>query len=73
MEPYKRLLDWINLCVDQGNDIKFPEVSPPNHTSYCILAFLSLDGPVRLTIKHRSRARTMPSTSWSISSPLPTS
>lgn len=29
MEPYKRILDWINLCVDEGNDIKFPEVSQP--------------------------------------------
>lgn len=26
VEPYKRILEWINLCVDEGNDIKFPEV-----------------------------------------------
>lgn len=23
----KRILDWINLCVDEGNDVKFPEAS----------------------------------------------
>lgn len=23
----KRILTWINLCVDEGNDIKFPDVS----------------------------------------------
>lgn len=27
--PYERILDWINLCVDEGNDIKFPDVSSP--------------------------------------------
>lgn len=27
-EALKRILDWINLCVDEGNDIKFPEVRP---------------------------------------------
>lgn len=25
-EPLKRILEWINMCVDEGNDIKFPEV-----------------------------------------------
>lgn len=27
VESCKRILNWINLCVDEGNDIKFPEVS----------------------------------------------
>lgn len=26
LEPYKRILAWIDLCVEEGNDIKFPEV-----------------------------------------------
>lgn len=27
-EPYKRIINWINLCIDEGNDVKFPDVSP---------------------------------------------
>ncbi|KAJ4414805.1 hypothetical protein N0V82_007720 [Gnomoniopsis sp. IMI 355080] len=27
LEPYKRILEWIELCVDEGNDVKFPELS----------------------------------------------
>lgn len=27
MEPYKRILDWINMCIEEGNDIRFPDVS----------------------------------------------
>lgn len=25
-EPYNRILDWIEICIDEGNDVKFPEV-----------------------------------------------
>lgn len=24
---YKLILDWINLCIAEGNDVKFPDVS----------------------------------------------
>jgi hypothetical protein len=27
-EPYKRIVNWINMCIDEGNDVKFPDVSP---------------------------------------------
>lgn len=27
MLPYDLILNWIDLCIDEGNDIKFPEVS----------------------------------------------
>lgn len=30
---YKLILDWIKLCIDEGNDVKFPEVSLPTHES----------------------------------------
>lgn len=26
-EPLKRILEWIELCIEEGNDVKFPEVS----------------------------------------------
>lgn len=26
---YKLILDWIKLCIDEGNDVKFPDVSFP--------------------------------------------
>ncbi|CAN8105171.1 unnamed protein product [Discula destructiva] len=26
LEPAEHILDWINLCVDEGNDVKFPEI-----------------------------------------------
>lgn len=24
---YKLILDWIKLCIEEGNDVKFPDVS----------------------------------------------
>lgn len=27
MLPYNLILNWIELCIQEGNDIKFPEVS----------------------------------------------
>lgn len=27
MEPYKLILDWVNMCIEEGNDVKFPDVS----------------------------------------------
>lgn len=30
---YKLILDWIKLCIDEGNDVKFPDVSSPTHES----------------------------------------
>lgn len=27
LEVYKMILDWIKLCIDEGNDVKFPDVS----------------------------------------------
>lgn len=27
MEPYKLILGWINMCIEEGNDVKFPDVS----------------------------------------------
>lgn len=27
MLPYDLILNWIDLCIDEGNDIKFPEVN----------------------------------------------
>lgn len=26
-KPYERILNWINMCIDEGNDVKFPDVS----------------------------------------------
>lgn len=26
-DPLKRILEWIELCIEEGNDVKFPEVS----------------------------------------------
>lgn len=30
---YKLILDWIKLCIDEGNDVKFPDVSSPRQES----------------------------------------
>lgn len=27
LSVYKLILDWIKLCIDEGNDVKFPDVS----------------------------------------------
>lgn len=32
----KRILAWINLCIDEGNDIKFPEVSEACHVIHSL-------------------------------------
>lgn len=43
MLPYDLILDWINLCIDEGNDIKFLEVSfavlDPNKVVFFLLFF----------------------------------
>lgn len=38
--PYERILDWINLCVDEGNDIKFPDVSCPTASAAALLSLV---------------------------------
>lgn len=44
MAPYKRILDWINLCIDEGNDVKFPEVRVgSSHT--CVFSSLCFTRP----------------------------
>lgn len=35
MVPYDLILDWIELCIDEGNDIKFPEASALPYRSWC--------------------------------------
>lgn len=27
--PMERILEWIELCIEEGNDVKFPDVSLP--------------------------------------------
>lgn len=27
LSVYKLILDWIKLCIEEGNDVKFPDVS----------------------------------------------
>lgn len=39
-KAYKRLLHWIDLCIDEGNDVKFPDVSRirPKPTRFMCMA-----------------------------------
>lgn len=30
---FKLILDWIKLCIEEGNDVKFPDVSPSNQNT----------------------------------------
>lgn len=30
LSVYKLILDWIKLCIEEGNDVKFPDVSSPS-------------------------------------------
>lgn len=59
LEPYKRILEWINLCVEEGNDIKFPEVSStssighllhPYHKPDTILQIINTDNALHLLL-----------------------
>ncbi|KAF3762991.1 hypothetical protein M406DRAFT_331564 [Cryphonectria parasitica EP155] len=40
LDPYKRLLDWINQCVDEGNDIKFPEIEDEENALNILLEII---------------------------------
>ncbi|ROW07243.1 hypothetical protein VMCG_03820 [Cytospora schulzeri] len=41
MEPYKRILDWINICVDAGNDVKFPDIDENEHQLHVLLEVIA--------------------------------
>ncbi|KUI72282.1 hypothetical protein VM1G_07742 [Cytospora mali] len=48
MEPYKLILDWINMCVEEGNDIKFPEIDENEHQLHVLLEVIATANALKI-------------------------
>ncbi|KAJ4387816.1 hypothetical protein N0V93_008419 [Gnomoniopsis smithogilvyi] len=42
VEPYKRILEWIDLCVEEGNDVKFPEIANTDNALHLLLDIINV-------------------------------
>ncbi|ROW15610.1 hypothetical protein VPNG_02204 [Cytospora leucostoma] len=61
MEPYKLILVWIDMCIEEGNDVKFPDINEDEHQLHILLEviatanFLKIpEGSLQVGLKKRA-------------------
>lgn len=47
-EPYKRIVNWINMCIDEGNDVKFPDIDENEHQLHVLIEVIATANALKI-------------------------